>query len=751
MHSTYEVYLLIMRGLCLFLLTIFTLSCSLIKGDSPGNQILFDISGTPVSSDEFIYNLRKNSSNNEVPLSKDDIEEYLELYINFKLKVREAVNQGLDTTESFNKEFSKYRNQLTESYLKDDSIIMHLVQEAYERMQVEVNASHIIIRIQNPNNPIDTLQAFNRISNLHSQLDQGADFQELAMTFSEDPSVRINRGNLGYFTVLQMVYPFETMAYTTTEGSYSDPFKTKFGYHILKVNDKRPARGKVEVAHIMLRMPNNATREDSAALSGKINMIYDSLNRGGNWDALCGRFSEDANTRNQGGMLQPFETGRVIPAFSEAAFNLTNPGDISRPVFTPYGWHILKLIRKHPLKPYPEIKDELTERVKRDARSELTQTYLIRKLKQENDYVLYQDVYSTCLDQTDSSLIAGTWAYSGPDSLLNKIVFTIRDNPYYAKDLFEYIHSQQSRMTNTDPGVYMKTLIDQYVDEMLVEFEKENLEDKYFDYKMLVREYREGILLFDLMDKEVWNKAIVDTTGLVIFFNENRDRYRWSDRMQAMIFSASDPGEIDKVRDLLSQTWYTIPDTRMTFQISESLKILEKDYGIIDSLYQVVSRDTTKFLEVTTIPSVSGDLIMLAKKRGWSLDEIMIEPTDQEVFTIKIVSNSKKWVEKEINENSALTLQIESGVYEKGEHGIIDRIDFEPGYHDLSIEELEYLVFIENVIPAQPKELDEVRGQVISDYQNYLEEEWIKQLRNKYSIHIDSKILSRVYEQFKVN
>jgi peptidyl-prolyl cis-trans isomerase SurA len=740
-----------MRGLCLFLLSVITLSCSSIKQDSVDTSTIFDINGSPVSVEEFTYNLNKNIGNTDSSITKKEIDEYLDLYINFKLKVKEAELQGMDTTDSFIKEFSKYRDQLTESYLKDDSIIIKLVLEAYDRMLYEIDVSHIIIRIQNQNDPIDTLRAFEKITLIHDQLISGADFQELAMAYSQDPSVKTNKGNLGYFTALQMVYPFETVAYNTPVNHYSDPFKTRFGYHILQVNDVRPARGKVQVAHIMLRFRNNSTASDSLAVKERINKIYNSVKGGENWDNLCKNFSEDSNTKNQGGMLQPFETGRVVPSFSEAAFSLEHPGDISEPVLTPYGWHIIKLLQKIPVKPYPEIKDELTEKVKRDSRSELTHTFLIRKLKKENNFSLDEEILNNCLDMADSSLIAGKWTYDTTITLLREYIFSIQDSNYSVSNLFRYIHSKQTKNNNIDPEVYMKQFIKNYIDEQLIEYEKAHLAEKYYDYKMLVREYREGILLFDLMDQEVWNKAIIDTTGLEQYFNRNSENYKWEERLDAIIFRSEEIKDIDLARKYLAKLFYPVSEDTLYLPVTDKEKFINSVGHEIDSLYQTVIYDSTYFLEISCNYDAWNQLYNHIKSQGWLLEKFIYREVEGDTSGFTIVSNSKKWVEKEINRNSALTLLVESGLYEKGDNNIIDLVDWNPGTYDLSIENMEYLVLVNKVIPAQNKDLSEIRGQVISDYQNYLEDMWIKDLRSKFTVSINDKALSKIYEQYKVN
>ena len=745
------VFALNMRGLCLLLISLITISCSLIKTDSSENPVLFTVDSTSISTEEFIYNFGKNIDYSDSGITQKDINEYLDLYINFKLKVREALLQGLDTTVSFINEFNKYKDQLTESYLKDDSIIIKLVHETYERMKYEVNVSHIIIQVQNQNNPVDTLKAFNEINDIYDKLKAGENFEQLAIKYSEDPSVISNKGNLGFFSALQMVYPFESMAYNTPVGEFSKPFKTRFGYHILKVNDIRQSKGKVQVAHIMLRLSDQMTKKDSVYLENRIRQLYDSLNNGGNWNVLCKQFSEDANTKNNGGILQPFVVGRVVPSFSEVAFNLNYPNEISKPVLTPYGWHIIKLIKRFPLESFEDLKEELTERVKRDSRSELTHTYLIAKLKRENDFQINVMVKDRCLDLSDSSLIIGKWMFDSTEQFLGEDLFTIQEQKYPVKQFFNFVTQNQKRNASSDPQIYMNELLNNFIEEELIEYEKSHLEEKYYDYKMLVKEYREGILLFDLMNKEVWNKALIDTIGLRNYYQHHIDEYLWEERLDAMIFSSNNMQEIDMVRNLLKQTYYPISENILSLNLSDEVELKSIMHNELDSIFHVIEKDSTQFMEVSCSKIVKDIFLEYFSLKNINLNKVIFKEEENDVMNVKIISNSKKSLEKELNKNSALTLQVESGFYERGANEILDLIEWEPGIYDLSIENIEYLVYIERIVPSTYKNLGEVKGQVISDYQSFLEKEWIKDLKEKYSVNVNKNALQEIYTHFEVN
>jgi peptidyl-prolyl cis-trans isomerase SurA len=297
----------------------------------------------------------------------------------------------------------------------------------------------------------------------------------------------------------------------------------------------------------------------------------------------------------------------------------------------------------------------------------------------------------------------------------------------------------------------MKQTINNYIDEQLIEYEKAHLEEKYYDYKMLVREYREGILLFDLMDQEVWNKAIIDTTGLEQYFNRNSENYKWGERLDAMIFRSEEIKDIDLARKYLTKLFYPVSEDTLYFSVTQREDIINSFGHAIDSLYQMVIQDSTYFLEVSCNYDVWDQLYNHIKSQDWLLEKFIYREVEGGTSGFTIVSNSKKWVEKEINGNSALTLLVESGLYEIGDNNIIDLVEWNPGIYDLSIENMEYLVLVNKVIPAQNKDLNEIRGQVISDYQNYLEDMWIKDLRSKFTVSINDKALSRIYEEYRIN
>ncbi len=734
----------------LFLVLVILTSCVRLPFTKNLNDFIFKIEGNPVREDEFLYNLNKNNYEQDSTISRDEIKEYLDLYINFKLKVYEARQLGLDTTESFKNEYDKYINQLADSFMKDDSIVDVLVKEAYEHLNTEINASHILIKVENPANPEDTLRAYRKIYQIYELANSGNDFNKLASEYSEDPSVKINEGNLGYFTGLQMVYPFEKAAYSTAIGHISNPFKTRFGYHILKVNDKRSAGGKIQVAHIMLRLNDTLNQNDSSKIKDQINAIYDSLRNGGDWEYFCQKYSQDLNTKNNGGLLQPFETGRVIPSFSEPAFALINPGDISQPILTSYGWHIIKLIDKISLQPFEELKEELTGRIKQDSRSYISKEMLIGKLKEENGFSINKGVSDKILEYADSTLLKSQWSFDDSNAILDSTLFSIQEANYSVKKFFNYVLKNQKPMRNVAPGYYFNQLFIDFSNQEVLNYEKNHLADKYFDYRMLSREYEEGILLFDIMDQKIWSYALQDSSGLTHFYELNEENYKWDTRLKATIFRSRDIQTIEEVRNLLQEPYYYLSKDSISFDLGQDGTLPTRNLNQIDSLYQIAAKNENWFVEFT--PSEQHDpqqILSIFKQKNYNMDEFIVNSYKTGIDLLKLISISKKDLDKSISDKVGVNLQIDSGIYQKGDNEIIDLIQWKEGIHDLSIEDDEYVVYVEKVLPPMNQLLEEVKGKVISDYQNYLDKQWINNLRQKYDVQINNHELNNIIKRFE--
>lgn len=738
--------------------------CTASKKNDSKESAIATLGSQPISTSEFRYVYEKNNGGNEDAYTRESVSDYLNLYTNFKLKVMEAEKRGLDTTMAFKRELEGYKEQLAQPYLTEKSVTDNLVKEAYERMKQEVNASHILVALTPEAAPEDTLAAYNRVMELRKRVQNGEDFGKLAQQYSQDPSAADNNGELGYFTALQMVYPFEDAAYKTAEGEVSMPVRTRFGYHLIKVNDKREARGEAKVAHIMVRSTPNAPAADSLAAKQRVDAIYRRLQKGEKWDKLAAEFSEDANTASNGGELPWFGTGRMIPSFEEAAFGLQKPEEVSKPVYTPYGWHIIKMIEKRNLPPYEEMEQHLRNKIAKDSRSELNKTAFLKRIKQENNFTENAEAKAAALAKANDELLHGSWSYDESDKALKQTLFSIQGNNYTIGDFYTYVKEQQRARANGTAAHAMGLLYDSFSEKSLLEYERENLENKHTDYRMLVKEYHDGILLFQLMDEKVWSKAIEDTVGLRTYFDQNREKYKWGERADAIVISAANKELLQQAQSQLEKRRYPVSFAKLSDVLFEQNKseLSTEGKSKLQELAQMLQQNVTLTLEINGHTDARENA-KIAEARAEAIKVYLQEhgaPTAQ--LTTSSLGKSKQAgpdntetgrrrnrrasfalytselaaLAENLNKNNPLAVQITEKKFQRGDNKALDAVEWQKGTYTAQQNGREYLIIIKAVLEPAYKELSEVRGPVISDYQTYLEEQWVQELRNRYPVKV---------------
>jgi peptidyl-prolyl cis-trans isomerase SurA len=648
-----------MKKITLILLVLIISASSFNKLKAQGKDpVLLTIGNETITKSEFEKVFRKN--NKSATIDQKALTDYLDLFINYKLKVKEAVEMGMDTASSFVSELAGYRKQLAQPYLVDKEVTDKLLHEAYDRMQKDVHVSHILIKCASDALPKDTLEAYNRALKIRERIMKGEDFGKVAKETSEDPSAKDNLGDLGFFSAMQMVYSFESAAFNAKVGEVTMPIRTKFGYHIIKKIDERKDAGEVTVAHIMAKC-KDCKPEDSAKAVQKINEISEKLKNGGNFEELCKQYSDDQGSSKNGGVLPAFKSGRMVPEFENAAFALKNKGDISQPIRSPYGWHIIKLINRKPIGTYDEMLGELKANIAKDSRSEVGKTSMVNKIKKDykfkDDSKAVEDFYNV----VDSTLVQGKWDASKASSL-NKTMFTLLDKKYTQKDFAKYITEHQTSRKNTSPQAIINSMYDQFVIESCLGFEESRLDLKYPEFKDLMTEYKDGILLFNLTDKKVWSKAVKDTVGLQDYYNSHKSNYTWGQRLEGAIYNCSSDEVATKVRELLM-------DKRLTN----------------DSIVSI------------------------------------------------------------INSNSQLNLSVKEGKFSRGDNQYVDTIKWVKGVsNNIPSGKSIIIVNVKDILPPQPKTLEDARGSVTADFQALLEKEWIKSLRSKYPYKINQEVLAQI-------
>lgn len=646
-----------------FLLICFCSSLFVLAQDK---EALFKIDDQSYYKDEFIRVYNKN-----LDLVKDDsqkdLNKYLELFLGYKLKVQKAYKLGLQNESKYQNELKSYRTQLAKNYLNDSKVTNALVEEAYDRIKNEVKASHILILVDETASPADTLKAYNKILDLKKRIDNGENFETVATANSEDPSVKENLGDLGYFSAFRMVYPFESAAYKTPVGKVSKPFRTRFGYHILKVTDKRENQGEVTAAHIMILKPSSKEEALEQKAKQTINDVYKKIQQGENFETLANQFSEDKSSALKGGLLQRFGSGQLTSLeFEKVAFSLKDKDQISQPFESQFGWHIIKLIEKHPVQTIEELRYELENKIRRDERSMLITNSLAKKARDKYAVVKNNGTITKVKAAVTNDFYTQTFEIPENLKFENDIVATINnDRKLIAKDFLNYIVGQQKSNNNTKPVTKLADeLFEKWADEKLIEYYDDNLENEFVEFKYVMDEYRDGLLLFDLMEKEIWNKAKTDTIGLASFYEKNKKDYMWKKRLDVDLLSSTDE------------------------------KILKQAQSYL--------------------------------KKGKTLD----------------------YIKEKLNKDDKVNVMIKSGVFEE-DYDVLSEFNIQEKGITKIIAKGEYFFVtkVNEVKPAEPKTMSECKGKLVSDYQQYLESNWVDDLKKEFAVTINKDVFEKIKKE----
>ena len=517
-------------------------------------DILFNINDEPVLAEEFIRVYNKNIDLIEDE-SQKDVDNYLQLYINYKLKLSEAYSKELHKNDNYKRELKKYKKQLESAFLTDKVTEEKLLLEAYDRIKYEVNVSHILFRVNQENN--DTIDSYNNILNLRTSL-LTSHIDSLIKKYHNGKDIFVE--DLGYFSAFKMIYKFENVAYNTGIGEVSMPFRTKFGYHILKVIDKRNSLGEVDVSHIMVFKNKTGSRE-------KIYNLYDSIIKGSNFESLAKKYSEDNNSSFKGGRLKPFSSGQLNSIeFENMAFSLNKPDEVSTPIETKLGWHIIKLYSKNKLKPIGDMRSILLNKIKRSSRSSIISDSFYSmlldkyKLNYENNNLEY---FTSIIND---HYFTGSWEI--PKNIeVDRNLINIDNKTYNFLDFATYINENQkhNNTTKSRKDIAYKLYKD-FINNNLLEIYKDNLEDENLDFKNILNEYKEGLLLFDLMQEKIWSVANSDSVNIKEFYQLNKSKYSSYDDNKGEIIS--------DYQDFLENSWMS--DLRKNNSVIINKKVLKR-------------------------------------------------------------------------------------------------------------------------------------------------------------------------------
>jgi peptidyl-prolyl cis-trans isomerase SurA len=509
-------------------------------------EIIVKIGDSKVSTEEFLVNYRKNNTNILDEKDRKTPEEYLDLYINFRLKVLEAQKQGYDTVKSFIDELKGYRQELAKPYLTDVSYNEDMIKTAYHRTKYERKASHLLLLVNPDASPADTLTAWKKLADIRKQIIEGTDFNEMAFKYSEDPSAKQNKGQLSYFSAFQMVYPFENMTYRTPVGQVSEIVRTRFGYHLIKVHDERQTPGEMKVAHIMKMFPQQASDETIANQKMSADSLWKRATGGDDFEELARKYSDDKQSAPEGGLLNWFTPTNMIPAFADAAFALKNDGDISPVIRTPYGWHIIKRLELRTTLPFEKIRADLEMKIKQNpAISKYSDEAFDRKLRTEYQLKIDDTNFRKLVDSVADTLKR--------KELASNLLVSFANQKITTGQFVEFLQKQNFAPQTDKPKSELTPLLNKLINQKLLEYENTQLEKKHPEFARVYREYHDGILLFNISKDKIWDVASNDSARLQKYFDQTDKKYYWGQRFKGWVIETASPEIRTKVETILDQ------------------------------------------------------------------------------------------------------------------------------------------------------------------------------------------------------
>lgn len=635
------------------------------KAQNSSKEVLFTVDDKPFYTDEFIRVYNKN-----LDLVKDesqkDLNQYLDLFVGYKLKVSKANKLNLQTGVQYQNELKGYRAQLSKNYTTDSKVTKELVDEGYKRLLKEVKASHILILVDENASPEDTLVAFKKINEVRARVLKGDDFGNLALEFSQDPSAKENKGNLGYFTSFRMVYAFENGAFNTPLGSVSKPIRTRFGYHLIKVTDIRDNRGEVAVAHIMIMKPKDG--ETTLDPKATIEDIYKKLQQGENFEELAKQFSEDKSSASKGGVLNRFSSGQLSSEeFESQAFSLNKENPLSKPFETQFGWHIIKFMERFPIKSYEDSRIELENKISKDDRSRLITNSLSEKLSKKYPMKRDSKLYNNLVKLVTNDFYESKWTLPENAKSFTGTLFAVGTKNITGTNFLDYVYSQQKSGIAIKPIEKLADkLFQNFANEQRNQYYNDNLEAEFPEFSAVMDEYRDGLLLFDLMDKEIWQRSKTDSIGLNAFYETQKDKHLWKTRVNAEVYSSTDLTVMKQVLEMVKKN-KTPKDIKDKYNTPQTVKVM---------LYE--------------------------------------------------------------------------GVFEEGAEALPKETKMELGISEISSKgEYYYVTKVTKVIPASVKTLDECKGKLVNDYQQYLEQNWVNELKKEFTVKVDQAVFDKVKKQIK--
>lgn len=680
-----------------------------LKAQKANDPVVFEVNGKKIYKSEFMREFLRSIGKDSTAAptactyeKRQALEEYATLFVNYRTKLEDAFANGFDTVPEMLKELKGYRNELAAPYLIDSVTLNNILKEAYERNHYTLHAGHILVALGKEPTPEDTLKAYNKAMAYYNRVMGGEDFYTVAKEAAEvrfkeqlippDDPRRKDDGDLGCFSVFEMVYPFESAAYSLNVGEVSKPVRTIYGYHIVKLFEKNPYFNRCSFQHIWVS--DKGEKEKSFA---RILDAYKKIVDGENFNTVCSNYSDDQSTAEKGGLISN-ASARQIPSEYVMLLSQMSPGDMTEPFKTQYGWHILKLVARDTLPAYEDMVPYYKQRLTRDSRSRKPREAFVEQCKRKYNFCDYTKMYmkpakvkgkkgkqdkqplaslAECRSAINDSVFSKSWRYREGMVTDMRPLFSVEDIEYTAVDLLKFVEEHQKAEAHCDLQMYLENRYNNFINDKVFEYANNHLEEEHNEFATLMDEYRNGLMIFSYNDRMIWSKAIKDTMGLAEFYkmysaersidNEADAPYFWNERADVTVASVPDSATIDPAK---------------------VVKIMQK-----------------------------------AAKKGWSCEEInnAIGAKAKGSFNVE----KRPLVEKE-HQNTLKNNQWRPGTYVN---------PTKSGYE---------VVRVDRIYDPCLKSQSEARGYYVNEYQNYLEKELIKQLRKKYNVVIHQDVIDEI-------
>lgn len=647
-------------------------------------DIILEVGSEKVTKAEFMKMYYRNNPTNSANLNKQDLESYLDLFVNYKLKLLQAKEEGLDTTQAFCDEVQKYRKQIVEPYINDRTITDSLIQEAYDRELEFVRASHILITIPANASPEDTLIAYKKAMMVREKALKGENFAKLAAEYSDDPSaknseekgqkIQGNGGDLGYFTSMLMIYPFESACYAMKKGEVSMPVRTNFGYHIINLTDRIAADFKtVDLKHVLISADKHSEEEAERLINeARANVELWGI------DSVAKVYSEDAYSAQKGGWLIHQRCNTIPPEFVEAMQTMKE-GELSMPVKSRYGWHFFRLTKRYPIPSLQEEKQAISQRISKDQRAYRSMESFMEKAKAEYGYKVNEKSLKELSTVVTDSVFSANWQIPS-DFKGDKVLFTIGDSSYTQMNMLNELYVSQRKQTPEYIPTFLEKFLKAYSDNKAYEYADERLEEKHAELAESMQSFKEGILIFAITDKEVWNRSLEDSIGVQVYYDANKKNYIWKERADATMWTLGKSINLKKATKLIKK--YTnkgLTNDEINDKLLKAFSITENPKKYVAYSWNRYEKGANRNID----------------KLVWDTDIAKDFSAKNVIVTDTVINTSKNVV----------------------------------------------LVLRQFDMPKQ-KTLDECKGIVTSQYQELLEQNWIMTLRNRYTYKINYEVFN---------